>query len=213
MEEPGDDEFWDAIDEKEADEAFEQALSSVNLIAASVQRLERLQGKGGVAASRRLRSNQIISLPPEIQDVVGRGEGDDLRILWHYVENVREPDLSGSDGYERPEGLREVLKDVVAFPVLSPDIISGEGINFVTTASVYAEKESGERDIRLSDQLPDEALEMFEVGDEVFFVEIRFPADVVPPMVWLLTGEQISSMFSLLLFMYSMEEADFEELG
>lgn len=210
-------EFWEKVSESEGErEAFEQVISELDIIPTSVKTLETAVGGSGVAASRRLRSNQIVSLPPEIQEVVSRGEGDDMQIFWHCAETEieRKPDaLDKSDVDEETiEEKWDIVSKKLAFPVLAPDLISQNGINFVTAANVYEEKETGERDIRLSNQLPDEALNLFDVGEEVFFVEVRFPAVSIPNMVWLMQGRHISTMFSLLLFILSLQQSDAEDM-
>lgn len=211
-------EFWEEVSESEGErEAFEQVISELDIIPTSVKTLETTVGGSGVAASRRLRSNQIVSLPPKVQKVVSRGEGDDMQILWHCAETEIKNQPPIPDDFDVPEGVTEeellVESDKIAFPVLAPDLISQKGINFVTAANVYEEKETGERDIRLSNQLPDEALDLFDVGDEVFFVEVRFPAVSIPNMVWLMQGRHISTMFSLLLFILSLQQSDAEDMN
>lgn len=144
----------------------------------------------GVVASRQLRSDNFLAIPSAVQEVVQVHEAESPTIIWNYFD-------SGD----------------FAVPVLSGDIVQEAEISFVTTSDLYEAKDSGDRDVRLSDQLPDQVLDRFDEGDDVFFVELGELFGGGSRTVWLLKAEDIAEYVSKYFLFLGVVEAASEMAG
>jgi hypothetical protein len=139
----------------------------------------------GVAASRPLRQDQFVAIPPSIQDIACLGEDDEMSVFWHYVE-----------------------ADPYSYPVLAPQPLSDDVFNFVTVTNLFEEKESGDRDVRVTDQLPDHILDQYEPGDDLFFIQIKSIRAGDPSAVWVYNADEISQKLSMFMFALGIVSTD-----
>jgi len=180
-----DEEDSDSIDEdlREVIEGVEPGIDF------AVSRMRSLQGLfnefeemeevfSGVAASRPLRQDQFVAIPPNIQEVACLGDGDEMSVFWHYVE--AEP---------------------YSYPVIASEPLSNDVFNFVTVTNLFEEKENGDRDVRITDQFPDYVLDQYEPGDHLFFIQIKSVRVEDPASaVWVYTADEISEKLSMFMF-------------
>jgi hypothetical protein len=139
----------------------------------------------GAAASRPLRQDQFVAIPPTIQDIACLGEDDEMSVFWHYVE-----------------------ADPYSYPVLAPQPLSDDVFNFVTVTNLFEEKENGDRDVRITDQLPDHILDQYEPGDDLFFIQIKSIRAGDPSAVWVYNADEISQKLSMFMFALGIVSTD-----
>lgn len=137
--------------------------------------------------SRQMRSDQFVAVPRVIQERVCHDLEKTPQTFWHFQEELR-------------------LTGIAEQPVYDDEW------SFETQTELYEEKDSGDRDVRLPDRLPDDALTKFEPGSSIFFAAMDESFTGGTPITILFTEDDLKQIIGGFFGLLVLLEADSDDL-